>query len=260
MVSKALMTIHGYLTDNNDFGKLYDKLEGYDEVYKVELPGHCGEVDLDKFTVRATQAAVIDAYDALAAKCGTVDVVGFSLGGALATWLCALRKVHRAVLISPANKYFNVRMPFDAAKFYGTVTRDAYRSENGFRQKTRAVRRAWATLGENIRATGKVAWNRTLKYVDPHNYGVFCELIKQANMWVRSVRPQNPTLVLWGKLDELVPFKSVEFVREHFADVAVKVYPDVGHAMLYTNRDEAIIADITDFFNKGTVSNTEVDK
>lgn len=254
-MSKALMTIHGYLTDTNDFGKLYEHLAEYDEVYKLALPGHGGQVNMDLFTVEDTQRAVMNAFDTLAAKHDEVDVVGFSLGGALTTWLCSLRNVHRAVLLSPANKYINMMMPWEAAKFYGGMTVEAYRQTDGnLHDKAQGIKRAWAPYGENIGATGKVARNRSLRYFALQNFKVFSELVRQANMWVQSVRPAMPTLVLWGKLDELVPFKSVEFIHDNFQNVTVRVYPDVGHALLYTNRDAAIIQDVTDFLKNGTLA------
>ncbi len=247
------MTIHGYLTDVNDFGRLYDYLDCYDEVVPVQIPGHNGKVNFKAFTVESTQQAVLSAYDALSAKHDEVDVVGFSMGGALATWLCALRKVHRAVLLSPANKFINIWLPVSAVKFYGEKTVDTYRNAEGtFKQKSRVTKDALKPYGENITVAGKVAFSRTFRYMTPRNLHVFNELVKQSNMWLASSAPiSTPTLVLWGKLDELVPYKSVQYVCKYFSDIRTRIYPDVGHAMLYTNLDDRIIKDTMDFLTEG---------
>ncbi len=250
-MSRAVLLIHGYLTTTQDFGRLYDYLDCYDEVRAVEIPGHNGKVDMRKFTVGSTQQAVMTAFDELAAN-HDVDVVGFSMGGALATWLCCLRKVRRAVFISPANKFLNAALPVNAAKFYGELTKDALESVEGFENKRRAVKDAWKPYGENITASGKIALSRTFRYMTPRNLHIFAELMKQCNMWVKSTRAETPSLALWGNLDELVPRKSINFITDHFADVTVKIYPDIGHAMLYTNRDDEIITDIMNFLTEGS--------
>ena len=250
-MSKAVMTIHGFLTVKEDFGKLYDHLDCYDEVLAVEIPGHNGKVDFDKFTVESTVEAVLSGYDKLRSKHDEVDVVGFSMGGALATWLCAERDVHKAVMIAPANKFINVLMPYEAVKFYGKVQLRAYSdAEGSVKEKQKAVKVAFAPYKENIRTSNKIAKERTFKYMTPHTFGVFSKLVKMSNKSVEQHSPiQTPALVLWGKLDELVPRASINFVQEHFPNAKFTIYPDVGHAMLYTNRDEAIISDIMKFLN-----------
>lgn len=252
-MSKAVMTIHGYLTDTGDFGRLYNYFGRYDEVRAVEIPGHNGNVDMRKFTVTATLKAVLEAYDKLARKHDQVDVVGFSMGGALTSFLCAERRVHRAVMLSPANKYLNPMLFVDAVKFYGNKTVQTYRSAEGnLREKNNAVQNVLAPYGENAATTGKIALKRTLRYFSPRNGIAFCDIVKICNTMVEVASPiSTPVLVLWGKLDELVPYRSVEYVAEHFVNASVKVYPDLGHAMLYTNKDDVIIADVMNFLTEG---------
>lgn len=248
------MTIHGFLTEVKDFGRLYDYLDMYDEVLPVEIPGHNGEVDFTKFTVEHTQQVVLDAYDTLAAKYDKVDVVGFSMGGALATWLCCMRCVHRAVLIAPSNKYLNVYMPVEAIKFYGGLPFKSYKNGNGnLSERRKAVKLAFKPYKDNIAIASNITRTRILKYISPHTYKVFRDLMKVSNEQVESSSPiATDTMVLWGKLDELVPYKSVRFVTSHFVNAKCKVYPDIGHSMLYTNRDDVLIKDITDFLSDGT--------
>ncbi len=252
-MSKAILTVHGYLTDKHDFGRLYDFLDCYDEVYAVEIPGHNGKVDMRKFTVSSTFSVLLNAYDRLKALYDSVDAVGFSMGGALTTWLCAVRSVRRAVVFAPANKYFNFKMPLNAVEFYGGKSIEAYRSTDGsIGKKAAAVGSALAPYGENINITGKVARSRTLKYFTPRNGLVFRNIIKQCNTMIEAMSPiKTPLLALWGKLDELVPQKSVEYISKHFSDSRVKIYPDVGHAMLYSNLDHLFIKEAMDFLTDG---------
>lgn len=255
-MTKTIMTIHGFLTSTKDFGRLYDYLDFYDEVVAVEIPGHNDEEpNFSQFTVDSTFTKVLDTYDELRAKYDQVDVVGFSMGGALTTWLCSVRDVHRAVLLAPANKYINLRMPIDAGLFYGGVGLKTYREADGkLSDKLDATKNAYAPYLDNIVTSVKILWDRILRNFTPHTYSVFRKLMKKCNTVVENTSSiQTPTLVMWGKLDELVPYKSVKFVFKHFANVEEKIYPDIGHVMLYTNHDHMLISDILDYLSDGAV-------
>ena len=256
-MSKAVMTIHGFLTVTQDFGRLYDYLDVYDEVKAVEIPGHNGDKPNFKlFTVEDTFKAVLSVYDELKERHDTVDVVGFSMGGALATWLCSVRKVNRAVFVSPANKYINAASPFVTGKFVSDVGIKAFReAEGSLKEKLDATGKALEPYLENMHLANEVAKQRTLKHMNPHTYSVFSKIIKSCNVVLETVSPNpTPALILWGKLDELVPQKTVKYLTKHFAELQVTIYPDVGHAMLYTNFDNVIIHDIIEFLTEGEVS------
>ena len=255
-MSRAVMTIHGFLTVKEDFGRLYDYLDFYDEVKAVEIPGHNGDKPNFKlFNAEDTFRAVLSVYDELKSRCDTVDVVGFSMGGALATWLCSVRQINRAVLVSPANKYINAALPFATGKFVSDVGGKAFRETKGsLKEKLNATGEALSPYVENMKTANKIARQRTFKYMNPHTYSVFSKIIKSGNVVVETVSPNpTPTLILWGKLDELVPYRSVKYLTAHFPQAEVKIYPDVGHAMLYTNLDDVIIHDAVYFLSEGKV-------
>lgn len=251
-MTKAVMTIHGFLTDINDFGILYDSLQkDYDEIYKCKVPGHNDEIDFKKFTVEATIQTVLDGYDMLRQKHDQVDVVGFSMGGALTTYLCTQRDVHRAVLIAPANRYYNYASTTRAIRFY-------------YKQYADVLRNATGTIGDRIREADKfmkdyrsnnlksvkIALMRLLPNLSVHTYTTFRDIVKQCNAALEEKGEKGvkvPTLLQWGELDELVPRTSKEYIAPFFDDITVKTYPDIGHAMLMTNRAEALIADIRKF-------------
>ena len=248
------MTIHGFLTVKEDFGRLYDFFDCYDEVLAVEIPGHNGDASIDDFTVEDTFSTVLSAYDKLRAKYDQVDVVGFSMGGALATWLCVQRDVHYAVLLSPANKYLNFLMPVDTIKFYNErglqplLDRDVDVSlaDVGYE-----VKQTFISYFENVATSLKIALDSEKK-ISLSVYNVFRKIIKQCNKAVEQNSPiKTPMLVLWGRLDELVPHKAIEYVLEHFNNATSKIYEDIGHAMLYTNHDDVLIVDIMKFLTDG---------
>ena len=251
------MTIHGFMTVKEDFGRLYDYLDCYDEVLAMETPGHNGDSKLDEFNMEDTFKTVLSCYDKLRAKHDTVDVVGFSMGGALTTWLCGQRDVHRVVLLSPANKYLNFLMPFETVKLYNEHSLKPLldkKSKQTLEEKQYEIKKFFSTYFENVAATLKVLIGNVHeeRNLTPRIYNEFRKIIKQCNKMVEEHSPiQTPTLVLWGKLDELVPHRSVKYILEHFINSENKVYDDIGHAMLYTNHDDMLITDIMQFLTEG---------
>ena len=255
-MSKALMTIHGFLTSTKDFGRLYDYLDFYDEVKAVEVPGHNhDEPDFSLFNVEDTYKTVLAAYEELRSKHDQVDVVGFSMGGSLTSWLCSVKDVHRAVLLAPANKYINLMLAFDASKFYGSLGIKTYRQQSGnLSTKLDATDDAYNPYRENLATSAKLFWERFLRHLNPHTYSVFSKIIRKNNIVVETMSPiKTPALVIYGKLDEMVPYSSVKFVLNNFSNAKESIYPDLGHLLLYGNGDHLVIGEILDFLSEGTV-------
>lgn len=253
-MTRAAMTVHGFLTVKEDFGRLYDYLDFYDEVKAVELPGHNGDKpDFKQFTAEATFKVVLDTYDELIKKHDCVDVIGFSMGGTLSTWLASVRKVNRLALVSPANKYINAGLPFAFGKFIGELGIKVFRETDGkLKDKFDAAGKAFSPYIENMQTANKIAKERTFRYMTPRTFSTFRKIIKDSNAVVESTSPNDvPTLILWGKLDELVPERTVKYLNKHFINAQIKIYPDVGHSMLYTNLDDVIIHDIVEFLTEG---------
>lgn len=254
-MSRAVMTIHGFLTDTKDFGRLYDYLDFYDKVVPCEVPGHNGKVDFTKFTVESTLVEVTGCFDRLKKKYDEVDVVGFSMGGALASYLAVTRDVNKCVLMAPANKYLNPRFVFDAMKYYLDFQHKTYKASKGkFHERVIAVKDSMKPYQRNLAACLKLEFDRILPNLNMHTYRVFSKLIEKINKTI-DVSPsvQAPTLIIRGDLDELVPKSSVDYLIQHFVDYKSECLEDVGHGLLFTNRDNMIIPKIVEFLSNGEI-------
>lgn len=254
-MSRAVMTIHGFLTDIKDFGRLYEYLDFYDEVVPCEIPGHNGDVDFSKFTVDSTLVEVTGCFDRLKRKYDEVDVIGFSMGGALASFLAVTRDVHKCVLMAPANKYLNPRFIFDAMKYYLGVQQTTYKSAQGkLRNKVSAVKESMKPYHRNMSACLKLEFDRILPNLNMHTYRVFKTLIETINKTVDIVpKVKVPALIMRGDLDELVPKSSVDYLLPHFENCQSVCFEDIGHGMLFTNRDNVIIPKIIEFLSDGEI-------
>lgn len=257
-MSKALMTIHGFLTDINDFGRLYEFLGMYDKVVACKIPGHNDKLDFRKFTVENTLKAVLHCYDELAEKYDQVDVVGFSMGGALTSYLCTQRKVNKAVVIAPANKYINLDSPLSTLKFYLHFVRDTYTKTVGsLKDRIASTQKALTPYFENTITTNNMALRRFFPHLNMYTFTTFSNIIKTVNAEVEAHSPiDTPLLAFWGQLDELTPQASLDYLSKHFVHMQTIIYQDVGHMLILSNRDVDFIREAIKFLTDGKVDKT----
>lgn len=245
-MSRAIMTIHGYLTDIEDFGILYDSLTDYDCVHKCAVPGHGDGEEIGLFTVDNTIAKVLEDYDMLASQYDSVDVVGFSMGGALASYLCATRQVNRAVLLAPSNRYMSTNAIGKWALYLARQMRDPLVESSGsITSRLKYTKQYIARDLSDIEVSLGLAANMLSK-ISIANYSTFAKLMKWCNKTIDEVYNSTgaistPTIIVIGGLDELVPHKSVEYLASRMSDCTVVDIANLGHAMLRTHHDDNIV-------------------
>ncbi len=245
-MSRAVMTIHGYLTDIEDFGILYDSLTGYDCVHKCAVPGHGEGAEIGLFTVDNTIVKVLEDYDMLATQYDSVDVVGFSMGGALASYLCATRPVNRAVLLAPSNRYMSTNAIGKWILYLARQLREPLVESNGsITARLEYTKQYVAKDLADIEVSLGLAANMLSK-ISIANYTTFSKLMKWCNKTIDTVYNSTgaistPTLMVMGGLDELVPHKSVEYLASRMCNSRIVDIDNMGHAMLRTHHDDHIV-------------------
>ena len=106
-MKKAILLLHGWLSDINDFDCLMPSLETmYDHVERVSYSGH-GEDDPNNFDDNETFDSLDKKLKELQLKYEIIDVLGFSMGGALAVYLSQHYAFNKLVLLAPDNQFLN---------------------------------------------------------------------------------------------------------------------------------------------------------
>ena len=226
-------------TDYNDFNHLPHQLTKlYDYVILISLPGHGKYHNMKNFKVNNTIKLIEDEVE-FYSRLGYVDLIGYSLGGALVRYLCVKYKtIKKAVLISPATYYFSPLFGIERMKYlFGGKTKDE-RKKN------------YQELRDNDKMAYHVVRRHTLKRFKLDNGITFCKLIQKINK-IKGFNPTS-TLIIWGKLDELVPKSSVNFCYRNCINnkKALVMIDGVGHVMLRSNKEQIIIDKIMEFLNE----------
>ena len=239
-MNKVCVLIHGYLTDYKDFKSLpYELIKKYDQVILLCLPGHNHKDSLDEFTKDNVFKYIHKQMDEII-KNDIVDVIGYSLGGALSWYIALNYNINKLILLAPANNYINFFL-YNAQYNYlkslnklEETTKEELKKEYKLRQKE-AFEFAKKTIFQKF--TIKNGFN-------------FVKIIYEINKNNSNIN--NPLLVIRGDLDELSPRKSVDLVFNRCENNNKEMYniPDIGHMMLRTNKEMEIINKIITFLNE----------
>lgn len=80
----------------------------------------------------------------------------------------------------------------------------------------------------------------------PHNLTTFRNIVKRCNNELITITA--PVLIIWGRLDQLVPFSSAKYLY----DIAINkkdlvIYDDISHLMLASENYQKIVNRIMKF-------------
>ncbi len=201
--------------------------------FKVYLPAHPG------FALSAGLEQITDIHDMVwhyvdllaALKLERVPIIGFSLGAWLAMELAVLRPelVDKLVLVNAAG----VRIPNARMAELFIDDFDEMRKLLFFDPSNEAlIKQAMPLSIDDSRilmwlrareATARVGWNPYLHNpkLQHHLHRIAC-----------------PTLVLWGRQDNLIPLPHGEFLAEKIPGAKLEVFENCGHMLPFEKCDE----------------------
>ena len=112
--STGVLLLHGFTGTPRDLADLGERLHAGGLAVSIpRLPGHgTNGRDFLQTGWRDWLRTAVDAFSDLRARCATVHVIGFSMGGVLAVLLAARFAVGKLVLLAPALRATNPLLPF----------------------------------------------------------------------------------------------------------------------------------------------------
>jgi carboxylesterase len=248
-MSKACLLLHGWLGDTNDFAPLIPYLEkNYDHIERLSYPGHGSGEDYRDFTGASTLKLITQSFEKLMQEFDVIDVIGFSMGGALATYLANKYEFRKLVLLAPANRYFNFFLPFSKVKHflkYAYTLQKAYLRRD--RETTEQIKARFRAILQDDLASFRFAKEKYLQPYIRHAYREFKSIIELTKASVREIK--NPCFIAWGKLDQLVPKESVKMLYDLCINEKkeLKIYEDLCHLLLLSTDCQELIEDIIQF-------------
>jgi 3-oxoadipate enol-lactonase len=249
---RPLLLVHGIGGAAANFAELAPRLAPRHRLLVPDLPGHGGSPALPAAAGLASYA------DVLAALCereaGLVDVVGHSLGGAIALRLAARRPelVRRLVLAAAAGLSSGTRAAELLLTFFGVLQPGRLAA-----RKPEAVARSpFLRRVVFSRFSAADEWSLTERAIRGflQSTPLHTDLLSAAEALVQEDPRQSlqrvtcPVLCLWGTRDQQVPIDDAfEYSRRLRAPL--RAIADTGH-LLIGERPESCAAAIEDFLQQ----------
>ncbi len=224
------LIIHGFAGTPQEVGDIERHLKKKNWlVYCPELPGHDGTRDgLKSVTYKHWLYKAKIALEELLVRCEKVYVIGFSMGGMIASYLASQYSIDRLVLISTAAYYINPKqMVQDVTGWFLEGIRGELSSDDLYQFYREKIMRT--------PMTATIEFARMVRKLRPH--------LDQVTV---------PTLVIHGENDGLVPHKSAEYIYEHIQSEEKELYffPKAKHYIWFGEQKEQLLNEIDNFFSK----------
>lgn len=222
------LCIHGFTGGPYEVQPLADYLKDHTD-WKVEvitLPGHGETLNLKNSNYLNWIATAEEAMKELDRQCDKVYLVGFSMGGMIASYLAAkYEKSGKLVLLSASGKYLNPKqMVREWAELAASGLRGEWSDNFLFQQYKRKLRPGVVPF------KSLVEFKKCVNFTTPYLYKVRC-----------------PVLIAQGMEDSMVPYKTAYYLE--------KEIPTETEVILFGNSKHLIcLGDDQEFLNQSVFS------
>ncbi|HAQ08792.1 MAG TPA: carboxylesterase [Bacillus bacterium] len=189
------------------------------------LPGHGEELSLKGIKYNQWINHAETELKALLKECDSVYVIGFSMGGLIASYLASKYPVDKLVLLSAAAYYVN---PKQLASDVKEMVRDTVKGK----------------LTENELF---LRYKRKIKETPMTATLQFRRLVSEIRPILKKVKV--PTLIAQGESDGIVPPKSAQYLYEHIGAVEKRLiyYKNSKHLICHGDEKEQLFEEVYDF-------------
>ncbi|MBU9710915.1 alpha/beta hydrolase [Evansella tamaricis] len=204
-------------------------------VYSPTLPGHGTKEGLRGVTYKHWIYAATVAVEELIKRCEKVYVIGFSMGGMIASYIASKYPVEKLVLISSAAFYINPKqLVQDVAGWVLEGLRGELDDD-----------KLYQFYMQKVKETPIVATKE------------FSLMVRKLRAHLKNVKV--PTLIIQGESDGLVPKKSAEFIYEQIQSEEKRVYyfPKAKHYIWFGEDKEPLLERIDEFLTDDNKGNTQ---
>ena len=241
---QPLLMIHGFGGAYTNFSKLSEIMKDKYRVIRIDLPGF-GLSDFPE--VKEGENFLQDYRDYMAFILDTlhldsVYVVGNSMGGAV-TWYTALDhagKVRKAVLLDPAG--------YDAEKVAGKLAMFKFKSFQRLFDKGMPMFMSWGGIrkayyrDDEIKEENVIRNNKFSNREGNLQHMLHLALSHQFPDTALIQQIKVPTLIVWGKEDEIIPVEHAYRFQRDIKGSELVVFDQCGHCPMMEDPEKTKVA------------------
>jgi carboxylesterase len=254
-MKKGLFCIHGFLdTERSTYDYFETVLEQYGikDYHFTKIQGHGPNEDINSFFYMEALDKVEKEYQAFKQQYDEVVILGFSMGGAIATHLAGKYGADRVALVSPALKYINMKQIIkDMAHVVKLMAKKKLPSVSDVIEgKTNVVDLIKKINDEEIGMIDNTYDNlvKNIKTAGPLVYMNFTNLINRINEELPKELTM-PVIIFISENDNLVPMDSAFYVFNKVKNTEKKLVVISGakHKILSSPARERVSKEIIEY-------------
>ncbi len=207
----------------------------------LDMPGfgRSPALEWDAAYPRVAAEAVAALLDELGIE--RADIVGNSMGGNVAceTALATPEKVRRMALMGPGGLAENLFAP--------NPSEGSRRLFDFLKNPSEEAMEAWVDtmVGNRDVVSPELIAERTRRALEPgviaQTMGIFGSIFnpafKTAPLWARAEEITQPTLLIWGRDDRMLPYEGAHFAFRHLPSAELHVFSNCGHWAMIEQRE-----------------------
>ncbi len=224
------LIIHGFTGGPHEVEPLRQYLETHTD-WKIEVPllsGHGETLALEEVSYETWLEEMAEHLQALRKDCEEVYVIGFSMGGMIASYLAAHYEVDKLVLLATARKYLSFKY---LSRYVAEVISDGFKGQ----------------LEENKIYTH---YKSKLETVPFRANVEFMKLVNKTKQYLEDIR--SPVFIAQGQRDSLVPYKTAYTLEKEIGseEKEVVIFEQANHMICLGEDREILNKMILDFLNE----------
>lgn len=217
------LIIHGYTGSPHEVNPIANYLKEYTDwdIVVPTLPGHGAQLDLKDIDYEKWLNKARESLEQLKVKHDKIYLIGFSMGGMIASYLAATYEVDKLVLLAPAGKYFSLKQ---LRVNLGDIIKDGLKGDL-------SANRLYANYKDK---RADVPLRANLE---------FLKLIRLTRKHLKDI--ETPVLIAQGRQDKIVPPVSIEYLDKEIPseEKEIILFERSGH-LICSGEDKDILNSI----------------
>jgi esterase/lipase len=227
------LMIHGYTGSPYEISPLANHLKENTN-WKIEvptLPGHGKNLDLRDVSHESWIETAEKELQQLMQKCDDIYLIGFSMGGMIASYLAAKYEVEKLVLLATAGKYLSFKQ---IGMDMGEILADRIKGELDSNKMYLHYKNK----------TGHVPFKANIE---------FMKLVRFTRRYLKKVK--TPVLIAQGQQDGMVPYKTAYYLDKEITSEEKEVvfFERSKHLICLGDDKDTLNSMVLDFLNKPAV-------
>ncbi|WP_226038161.1 alpha/beta hydrolase [Aquibacillus saliphilus] len=220
------LCIHGFTGGAYEVAPLANYLKKYTN-WQIEvptLPGHGEELQLEKVTFQEWLDHAESELIKLMEECDKIYLIGFSMGGMIASYLAAKHDVTKLVLLATSRKYICLKqMTMDIGRFIREGLLGQLEDD--------LVYQRYIQKKGSIPISSMIEFLKCMKFTKPYLKKVNC-----------------PVLIAQGIQDSMVPYKTAAYLdKEIPTETEVIFFNDSKHHICLGSDKDVLINTVNSF-------------